>query len=431
GLWSQYGRPFMQTGDSDHVQAEDWIWYLDKTFNEGGDVYNLNEAAKKAAEELGDPNYKAKLVVMDPGIYHSHTHFGSLDGSHDLNFQEDADWKFASDWYLSEVERRFKEGNYEHVEFSGYYWLDEQYGFGETLWYQEYHKQWIQDHGYKFFWIPMSPANGYLWGHDVGFDAIAFQPGHYFSTPYQTSSKGYLGKEYVQNCIDLASYGNMTIEFEMDNNAFTHPETYNQFLDYLNAANDSGLSGPDMYRNWYQDVRAMGAAAFAGNEKVRALYDYAYQMMQGTYTNQPYITERELGEDPLLGQGPGGSNGGGTSGEDSSTGESGGGSAKPERPTDPEKPSVEKLTWEKTNGVWKLKGDDGKYMTGWKKVDGNWYYMNDDAVMQKGWQKIGEKWYYLKDSGAMATGWVRVGNHWYYLNESGTMKTGWQKLGNT
>ena len=165
GLRSQvWALLYMQTGDTDHLQEEDWYWYLDKTFGEGGDVDELNEAAKIAAEELNDPDYKVKLVVMDPGIYTSHTKFGYLGGDRMLNFQVDADWKYASDWWLSEVERRFNEGNYDHVEFAGYYWLDEQYGFGETLWYLEYHQKWVHDHGYKFYWIPMSPANGYLVG---------------------------------------------------------------------------------------------------------------------------------------------------------------------------------------------------------------------------------------------------------------------------
>ena len=62
GLYSRYGRP-MNTYVVDPLggnlsQIEDWEWYLDKTFRKGGDVDELNKAAKIAAEELGDPNYK-------------------------------------------------------------------------------------------------------------------------------------------------------------------------------------------------------------------------------------------------------------------------------------------------------------------------------------------------------------------------------------
>ena len=436
GLTSRYGRSFMQTSDSEHLQDDDWYWYLDKTFGEGGDVYELNEAAKIAAKELNDPDYKVKLVIMDPGIYTNHTNFGPLDGDHSLNFQVDADWKYASEWWLSEVERRFNEGNYDHVELAGFYWLDEQYGFGETLWYQEYHQQWIHDHGYKFYWVPMSPANGYLWGHDVGFDAIAFQPGHYFTNPYEQDKKGYLGTGYVENCIGLASYGNMTIEFEMDNATFTDHTKYNQFLDYLNAAQMNGIGEPSVYRAWYQDVKSVLHAAYSGNQTVRALYDYMYQLKNGNYEVQPYIDPDDLGEDPLLFEIPGyiyeghiiGGNdpviGGGSSG--------GGGGYYPTDPDEPDEPSTpeeptgdENYTWEETDEGYQLTDKDGEIVTGWAKVDGKWYYLNDNGIRQTGWQKVDNKWYYLKADGVMATGWLKLGNVWYFLNAGGVMQTGW------
>ena len=43
----------------------------------------------------------------------------------------------------------------------------------------------------------------------------------------------------------------------------------------------------------------------------------------------------------------------------------GGGGHRPSKPTEP--------TWEEVDGGWKLKGTDGKYLTGWQKVDGKWY----------------------------------------------------------
>ena len=429
GLRSQYKREFMQTNDSEHLREEDWYWYLDKTFGEGGDVDELNEAAKIAAQELNDPNYKVKLVVMDPGIYTKFTKFGYLGGDHMLNFQVDADWKYASDWWLSEVERRFNEGNYDHVELAGYYWLDEQYGFGETLWYQKYHQQWIHDHGYKFYWIPMSPANGYLWGHDVGFDAIAFQPGHYFTNAFEPEKKGYLGTGYVENCIGLASYGNMTIEFEMDGATFTDHFKYNQFLDYLNAAQMNGIGEPSVYRVWYQDVKAVLNTAYSGNETVRSLYDYMYQLKNGQYEVQPYISPDDLGDGPRLFEIPGyvyreNILGGG----DSSIGGGGSGNGAIIKPEPDDKPAIE-YEWEKIDDGYKLKNADGEYVTGWAKVDGKWYYLNADGIRQTGWQKVQNQWYYLKSDGAMATGWLKLGNTWYYLKASGVMATGWLQDG--
>ncbi|MBC8560258.1 InlB B-repeat-containing protein [Fumia xinanensis] len=101
-------------------------------------------------------------------------------------------------------------------------------------------------------------------------------------------------------------------------------------------------------------------------------------------------------------------------------GSSGGGSSKPSKPVKPTEP-----TWEEVDGVWKLKGTDGEYLTGWQKVDSKWYYLGTDGVRATGWQKVDNKWYYLKSDGVMATGWLKLGNIWYYLNAGGVMQTGW------
>ena len=112
--------------------------------------------------------------------------------------------------------------------------------------------------------------------------------------------------------------------------------------------------------------------------------------------------------------------GGGSSG-----GGSWGGGGSTTRPSEPEEPTPTDPTWEQVDGVWKLKGTDGEYLTGWQKVDGKWYYLNSSGTMVTGWFQDGSTWYYLKSDGSMATGWLKLGNTWYYLNAGGAMKTGW------
>ena len=103
----------------------------------------------------------------------------------------------------------------------------------------------------------------------------------------------------------------------------------------------------------------------------------------------------------------------------------GGGSSRPTEPTTPEKPKPTSPTWEEVDGVWKLKGIDGDYLTGWQKVDGAWYYLGANGAMRTGWFQDGNNWYYLKSNGVMATGWLKLQNTWYYLGANGVMKTGW------
>ena len=113
------------------------------------------------------------------------------------------------------------------------------------------------------------------------------------------------------------------------------------------------------------------------------------------------------------------------SGGGSSGGWIGGGSSRPSKPSTPEEPKPTSPTWEEIDGVWKLKGIDGDYLTGWQKVDGAWYYLGANGAMRTGWFQDGNKWYYLKSSGAMVTGWLKLQNTWYYLGANGVMRTGW------
>lgn len=103
-------------------------------------------------------------------------------------------------------------------------------------------------------------------------------------------------------------------------------------------------------------------------------------------------------------------------------------------------------SWEQQeNGSWKLKKDDGSYvssqwaylggktylidydgtmLTGFKKVNGNWYYFNSLGAMQTGWLLKDGKYYFLNADGTMAVGWVNTQGLWYYFdNNSGVMLT--------
>ena len=80
GLWSQYGRSYTPDPNVGPPQIEDWIWYYEKTFKEGGDIDNLNEAARQASIDLGDPNYKVKLVLTIPEVHTGLENFGTLNG---------------------------------------------------------------------------------------------------------------------------------------------------------------------------------------------------------------------------------------------------------------------------------------------------------------------------------------------------------------
>ncbi len=417
GLWSQYGRPFTPDPDVGNPQIEDWLWYFDKTFKEGGDIDNLNEAAKQASIDLGDPNYKVKLVLTIPEVPLTVEKFGTLNGR-ELNLTREEDWKYLISWWLDKVITEMESRNYEYIDFAGIYWLAET--LGTEVEPRLYAADLIHDAGYHFYWIPYFFASGTLWADKAGFDAVALQPNHFFDEPMDTTGAGAGGTTRVDNAAKLASYGQIGIEMEFDNRIMDSPHRYNQYLDYLNCGVNNGFDGPNVYRAWYQGQRDLYPLAYAKQQQFRDLYDYTYQFMKGTLTNTiPHIEEfSDAPTDGSIGQG--GSIGGGSGGGSSVTPD-------PDDKPDPETPPTgdENYTWEETDDGYQLTDKDGEIVTGWAKVDGKWYYLNDNGIRQTGWQKVDNKWYYLKKDGVMATGWLKLGNVWYFLNGGGVMQTGW------
>ena len=440
GIWSQYQHIFNHVwgGRDEKAGPKDWEWYINKTFCEGGDVDNLNKAAKRASEELGDPNYKVKLVVMFPSIDKLVTDFGSLDGSHILDFSETADYQYAADWWIDQVVSRMESGKYEYIELEGLYEMDEQIDFRDSL---QYVADKVHSYGYKYYWIPHYRSCGYLWSQDYGVDCTALQPNHMFSIPEDEYDFGAGGTKQVEQALKLASYGNIGLEMELDDHLFLRPSWYNLGLDYLNAGVKMGADGDKCYRNWYEGCGTIAQLAASNDSVMRELYDNIYQFMNGTYQPREYITEFATGDTPMdagfngkMFYGPSydgtwdSIDGNGSSGSGSiGGGSSGGGSTTPSKPVDPETPPTddENYTWEETEDGYKLKDADGEYVTGWVKVSGKWYYLNADGIRATGWQKVDNNWYYLKSDGVMATGWLKLGNTWYYLNAGGVMQTGW------
>lgn len=422
--------------------ADDWYWYLDKTFKDGGDVDELNEAARIAREELMEidaekyKDYKIKLVVMHPGAARVSTtdpnslKFGPLDGKYynwtvvdqyDPNVRND--WQECVDWWFYEVLERFAAGNYEYIDFSGFYYLGEQVGYIPS--YHMYFNNKAHELGYKTYWIPFQYANGYFILDDIGYDAVAIQPNHFFGDMYTPNSREEVGNNWLDAVARDANYAQAGLEMEFDNRVFEDPHRYNLWLDYLNGAVRNGMDGDNAYRAWYQAVEGIHQGAIATNSIHRSVYDYSYQLIKGTYTEKEPIESFSEGTtiDNKIGTygvnqnlHSGGAGGGGGVYYDDSK----------EDIVETATPSEEGYTWFTATNGYKLKDAEGNFVTGWAEVNGDWYYLGTDGYLTTGWVKDQNTWYYLKSNGVMADdGWYKVDNVWYYFGNSGAMKTGW------
>ena len=159
---------------------------------------------------------------MSPGIDRRNHKFGPINGKYyDMDMPDYynpdvyAEWQDCCDWWYDEVLRRFGAGNYEYIDFVGFYWLSEQVGFTPAQ--VIYNTRKVHELGYKMFWIPFNYANGYMWGRDVGFDAIAYQPNHFFGEPLEIGSTSEVGNNYLDNVAYHANYGPVS---------YTHLDVY-------------------------------------------------------------------------------------------------------------------------------------------------------------------------------------------------------------
>ena len=272
--------------ENDQMTADGWIWYLEKTFvGETSDIAYLNEAARKASEDLSDPDYKINLTVMIPYPPSKAINFGSL-GGRNLNLSVDADWKYAIDWYIGQVQDYIQNGNYDYIDFLGFYWVNE---YPSGIPRIQYASEQVHKMGYKFYWIPYFSSVGYFWNADLGFDAITLQPNHFFADP-NDNTFGAGGTKIIGTTAQIGAYAGLGVEMEFDGRLTTDVDKYNQGLDYLNGAVEYGFDGPNYYRNWYEGGGAISDISDSRIPVIREFYDNIYQLINGTYKPREYIT---------------------------------------------------------------------------------------------------------------------------------------------
>ncbi len=272
--------------NTEELKVSDWIDYIDRIFGEGGDVPELNEAAKQASLDLNKPDFKTKLVIMIPYPAEKATTFGEINGrSLDLSVTEDA--QYALKWYMDTVIEKMTTGGYDYIDFKGLYWMAEGPGRADLI---GFCNDYIKERGYKSYWIPYFNSYGYFWNETLRFDAVTLQPNHFFGE-ISDDSFGGGGTTIIGSVAKLGGLGNFGVEMEMDSALISNVDSYNKGLDYLNASVEYGFSGPQQYRNWYLGGNLIADILASELPDARNFYDYIYQVMMGTYEVKPYLTE--------------------------------------------------------------------------------------------------------------------------------------------
>lgn len=289
GLKSPDGRDF----GLGETTLEDWKWYLDKTFTDQGELNRLNEAVQEVSGKLAQPNHRVKVVMMVPNPGNALTDFGDVDGngiSENFNPGEVGLEKAAANqqkavrWWMNQVQERWKEKSYSHLELSGFYWLNEQIDPNPTgLDMVKRVNSLIHEKGFKSFWIPHFLSHrSYIW-KDAGFDAVTFQPNYFFEE---------MNKDRLEDAAYLARHYGMGVELEFDERLLTNQSFRDRFLDYLNAGFQYGYMG-NAFKAYYKGSGpVLLKAATSEDPEVRILYDQLYQFVNEIYS--PHVTIKDM-----------------------------------------------------------------------------------------------------------------------------------------
>ncbi len=258
GLLSHTGNQMFEPVDPDKAATwDDFEWYLHKTLRPQGDLYALHEAVLQARNLSGQPQLQARLVLTIP--FPARQTFGGPDGQ-----------KAAISRYIDRMEELYRPfAQLDTLQLCGLYWLHEDAAQTELI---AYASQKAKERGLAFLWIPYYRAFGFDRWQEMDFDAAILQPNHYFNGTQPVQ---------IQNTAELAAQNNMGLELEFDERAFDDENFYRRYLDYLEGAQRFGFAGPQVFKGYYQDVKALYNAVNQGGAHGRELYEKTFEVAAG------------------------------------------------------------------------------------------------------------------------------------------------------
>ncbi|TLS51598.1 DUF4855 domain-containing protein [Paenibacillus antri] len=287
-----------------------WDAYLDSLFSANLHFDALDQATGEAKAELGDPDRRTKVVVSIPYLAPDQSaasgSWGEVNGEplnvllDEVTPEQSFDArKKIIDWYTGEVERRFAEQGFEHLELAGFYWYHEEIGFATV--YEEAIVRHTADRvhalGKKLFWIPFYQANGSTYWEELGFDAVMMQPNYMFKShfaPNQYSATVDLSR--LKNTAATAKRFGLGVEVEgdyhmswpgwgtdYDGQLYNDEYARRKYYAYLNEYAKAGLN--ETVTGYYLGAKTVLQGFYNSTDpKVRDIYDETAAFAAGTYT---------------------------------------------------------------------------------------------------------------------------------------------------
>ena len=261
---------------------EQWQELIDYYFAEGNCVDALEEAVKEAETRLGKAPTKRRVIMMipDPIIHHHYIdtttttrYWGDIDGRR-LDFNSNEDRFEACKWYIDGIRAKFAEGNYEHIDLAGFYWLRETIAQPKDTAYSYYLTRsdillplladYLHSLNYTFNWIPYHDARGIPEWRKFGFDQVYMQLNCYWRPE--------IG---VDNACEMITRNGTSIEFEFEATILADKpgsDVYRaRFREYMEAAKRHGIYGAHPLA-YYQGSNALYDLSVSENPLDQDLY---------------------------------------------------------------------------------------------------------------------------------------------------------------
>lgn len=233
-----------------NARKKEWQWLIDRMFEEEKALKALNECIQDQIVQLGNPNFKHKVVIGIPEPSPGQKDWGKLN-NRELDFDKQADKIAAVKWYIDQVEEKFTKSQLNNLELSGYYWVSEDMVYSRPI--TKEIGDYIRSKKELFYWIPYWNAMGYSEWHNLGFDVAYAQPNHFFDD-FKTD-------ERISKTCKLAHTYGLGLELEFDSRA-------------LNNSTDSKRKRLETYLDGFEQEVVFNKSAIAYYEGGGAILDF-------------------------------------------------------------------------------------------------------------------------------------------------------------
>lgn len=245
----------------------DWQRLIDYWFRSDTGIGALESSIAAAAETLGEPPCKRRVVmsIPEPIVYRtverqSTVYWGRVEGRA-LDFSKSDDRARACQWFIDRVRAEFDKKKYRYVELAGFYWLAEKSTDTQDILATV--AKYLDGLKYTFEWIPYFRAEGYDRWKSYGFHCAYLQPNYFFNASVPVS-------RLDAACADALANG-MQMELEFDDNALAARGMAYRLRDYMEAFRRHGIWATKRLA-YYQGGSSLRSLKYSAEAADRQLY---------------------------------------------------------------------------------------------------------------------------------------------------------------